>query len=724
MGAVQSVTEQADEQERRDPLDALFCPKSVAVLGVTPTPGTVPNDIFRNILTGGYRGVLYPVAPGKRHIASVRAYRYVVDIEDEVDLAVIVFPANVCHRALEQCGQMGIRGAIVISAGFREVGPKGVEREAKLKALCAEYGIALIGPNCLGIINTSPEVSLNASFARKMPAEGRIAFLSQSGALCTAVLDYARGKAIGFSKFVSFGNKAGVTEIELLDYLHRDPATDVILLYLEELRNARALVETARRVTSGEGAKPILAIKAGRTPEGADAAASHTGSLAGEDAICDAVFREAGIVRVHSIEEMFNAAVLLTCEPMPAGDRLAIVTNAGGPGVMATDAAVDCGLSIPRFEPETTAKLKAQLPAAANLKNPVDVIGDARADRYAGALDAVLGDPNVDQVLVILTPQSMTDIEAIAEAVCEVHERTDKPIACSFMGATDVSAGIDILQAAHIPHYILPEWAARAMADVQRVRRWREQPPGEVEPLDADEATVRAILADAPDGYLREDQALAALEAYGLPVPAWKVARDATEAAACADAIGYPVVLRVLSPQVVHKSEVGGVALDLADRGALRAAFDAMAASVGEKAPDAAVEGVLVRRMIPDGHEVIVGAKRDPVFGPTLMFGLGGIYVEVLRDVTFALAPVAPVVAAHMVRAIRAQGVLTGARGREPADLASIEECLRRVGQLVSDHPRIAELDINPLIVGPAGQGSTVADARIRLGAAAGQPES
>jgi acetyl coenzyme A synthetase (ADP forming)-like protein len=395
-------------------LEGVFSPKSVAVLGVTPTPNTVPYDIFYNILSSGFRGTVYPVAPGKRSICAVRAYRYVLDIPDPVDQAVIVYPADVVDRALEQCGKKGIKSAIVISAGFREVGPKGLAREERLKEICRNHEIAMIGPNCLGVINTDPAVRLNASFARKMPAGGRIAFLSQSGALCTAVLDYAREKQIGFSKFVSFGNKAGVTEIELFDYLHHDPLTDVILLYLEELRDGRGLIEAARRVTRGEGAKPILAIKSGRTPQGADAAASHTGSLAGEDAVCDAVFREAGIIRVNSIEELFNAAILYAYQPLPAGNRLAIVTNAGGPGVMATDAAVRCGLSVPPLASQTREKMRGALPASANLKNPVDVIGDARADRYAAALEAVLEDPHIDQTLVILTPQSMTDIEAIA----------------------------------------------------------------------------------------------------------------------------------------------------------------------------------------------------------------------------------------------------------------------------------------------------------------------
>ncbi len=618
-------------------------------------------------------------------------------------------------RALEQCGKKGIKSAIVISAGFREVGPKGVERERRLKDICAEYGIAMIGPNCLGVINTDPAVQLNASFARKMPAAGRIAFLSQSGALCTAVLDYAREKQIGFSKFVSFGNKAGVTEIELFDYLHQDPLTDVILLYLEELRDGRGLIEAARRVTRGDNAKPILAIKSGRTPQGADAAASHTGSLAGEDAVCDAVFREAGIIRVTSIEELFNAAVLYAYQPLPAGNRLAIVTNAGGPGVMATDAAIRSGLSVPRLASETMEKMRGALPAAANLKNPVDVIGDARADRYLVALDAVGADPNIDQMLVILTPQSMTDIESIARGVCKFHKTAKKPIACSFMGAADVGAGIRLLQDAHIPHYILPEWACEAMAYVQKIRQWREQPMAPFEPFPVDRAAAGAILDAAPSGYLDEDRALAVLRAYGLSAPEFKLCATADEAAAFADSIGYPVVLRVVSPQIVHKSEVQGIALNLGDAGAVRTAFERMTRHLAAVVPQAEIRGMLVRRMIPPGHELILGAKRDPAFGPTLMFGLGGIYVEMFSDVTFGLAPIDLATAGRMIRQVKAFKLLEGARGKPPADIRGIEEFLVRLGQLAADFERIAELDINPLIAGPAQSGNVVADVRIRL---------
>jgi acetyl coenzyme A synthetase (ADP forming)-like protein len=716
VAAHEASTGRASSHGRR-PLDGVLNPKSIAVVGVTATPGTVPYDLLANILAGGYPGKVYPVAPGKQSVCGLPAYRYVIDIEDPIDLAVIVFPAEVVDRALEHCGRKGVKSAIVISAGFREVGPAGVERERRIQAICAEYGISLIGPNCLGAINTDPGVRLNASFARKMPHAGRIAFLSQSGALCAAVLDYAREKEIGFSKFVSFGNRAGVTEIDLLEHLREDDQTDVILLYLEELRDASRLVEVARRVTRGDGAKPVLAIKSGRTPQGADAAASHTGALASEDAICDAVFREAGIVRADSIEELFNAAVMVAYEPMPAGNRVAIVTNAGGPGVMATDAAVRIGLAVPRLAEPTTARLKAVLPATANTKNPVDVIGDARADRYTAALEAVLEDPGVDQALVILTPQSMTDIDGIAQAVCRIHDRAAKPIACAFMGACDVASGVRILQHAHIPHYILPEWACHAMACVQQIRAWREQPWDEPQPLPVDRAAARAVIDESEPGFLPEDQALEVLAAYGLPVPPYWLCETAADAVAFAGEIGYPVVLRLVSPQVVHKTEMKAVALNLSDAAAVRRAYDQMLAGIAGQVPGAEIRGVLVRRMIPAGHEVILGAKRDPAFGPTLMFGLGGIAVELFRDVTFGLAPIGRASAVRMLRRVKAFRLLDGFRGGPPADTAAIADCLIRVGQLVSDFDRIVEMDINPLIAGPATVGNAVADVRIKLSA-------
>jgi len=697
-------------------LDAVFSPRSVAVCGVTSTPNTVPYDIFHNILSSGYGGTLYPVAPGKRSICAVKSYRYILDIEDDVDQAVIVFPSSVVERALEQCGKKGVKSVIVISAGFREVGAKGLAREQRLKDICKEYGMSMIGPNCLGVINTDPNVMLNASFARKMPAAGRIGFLSQSGALCTAVLDYAREQKIGFSKFVSFGNKAGVTEIELFDYLHQDTETDVILLYLEELRNGRGLIEAAQKVTQGDNAKPIFAIKSGRTPQGAAAAASHTGSLAGEDAVCDAVFREAGIIRVQSIEELFNSALLYTYQPLPASNRMAIITNAGGPGVMATDAAVNLGLSVPGFEEETTKKLVKALPAAANMKNPIDVIGDARSDRYNAALEAALDDPNIDQALVVLTPQSMTDIDAIAEGIVKTHKKATKPISCSFMGATDVKSGIKLLQKARIPHYVLPEVACLAMADVQKILRWREQPVQPAEALPVDTEAARAIIDAAPAGYLPEHQALEVMRAYGLPVPEFKLCTSADEAVATAEKIGFPVVLRIVSPNITHKSEVKSVILNLKTADAVREAYEGMVSHVGKVQPDAEITGILVRPMIAAGHEVILGAERDASFGPTLMFGLGGIYVELFRDVTFALAPASKTTVERMMQRVKAYKLLEGLRGQARADIEGVRDCIIRIGQLINDFDRINELDVNPMIVGPGDAGNALADVRINLG--------
>ncbi|MEP0843064.1 MAG: acetate--CoA ligase family protein [Phycisphaerae bacterium] len=701
-------------------LEAIFRPRSIAVLGVTNTPGTVPHDIFINLLAGRFNGVVYPVAPRKRHIAGVRAYDYVLDIPDPVDLAVLVFPGKVCELALRQCGQKGVKAAIIISAGFREVGPAGAEREREIKAIAAEFGMRLIGPNCLGVINTEPGVSLNASFARAMPAPGHIGFLSQSGALCTAVLDYAAGKHIGFSKFVSLGNKADVSEIDLLKFLADDPQTSVILMYLEEITRGHELIEVALEIT-GERShpKPILALKGGRTAQGAAAAASHTGALAASDAVCSAVFEQAGIIRSGSIEEMFNTAQLLAYQPLPRGNRIAIVTNAGGPGVMATDAAIERGLELARFSEATTARLKAALPATANVKNPIDVIGDARDDRYVAAIEAAFNEESVDQVLVILTPQSMTNINAIAQAICRAAERfaaSGKTLACSFMGSKDVAEGIDVLQAHQIPHYLLPEWACDAMRDAVRYRNWLDRERTTVKRYEVDRTAAAAVLDAAPDGYLPETEALKVLAAYGFPLVPGELVVSAAEAAAAAERIGFPVVLRAISRKIVHKSEAGGVALNLQSAAEVRSAFNQMRDRVLARLEPTDLEGILVRRMIPAGVEVILGLNRDPVFGHVIMFGLGGIYVEVLKDVTFRVVPIRESEAAGMVRGLRASRLLEGVRGRPPCDTPAVEEALKRLSQLAADFPRIAECDVNPLIVHPAGQGCHVADVRIRLG--------
>jgi len=710
----------AQSPERaEDGIDRIFCPRSIAILGVTTTPGTVPYDIFVNILDSRFNGVVYPVAPRKRHIAGVRAYDYVLDIPDPVDLAVLVFPGSVCEQALRQCAEKGIRAAVIISAGFREVGASGAEREKRIQAIAAESGMRLIGPNCLGVINTHPDVHLNASFARNMPAQGRIAFLSQSGALCTAVLDYAAGRNLGFSKFVSFGNKADVDEVDLLNYLASDPETSVILMYLEDINRGRALISAARRIAGDPVAgKPILAIKSGRTAAGAAAAQSHTGALATEDDVCEGVFKQSGIIRCATIEDMFNAAQLLVNQTSPVGDRLAIITNAGGPGVMATDAAIANGLRLAQLSESTTAALKVALPAAANIKNPIDVIGDAHEDRYAAALDAIFKDESVDQILVILTPQSMTDIPRIAQTICRLRTKygdSPKTLACSFMGGHDVAPGVRVLDAAHIPHYILPEAAVQAMARTAGHTRWLHREVSQIITYPVNKERVADLLAGEPAGYLAEPRAIDLLKEFGLPVSPYRMVRTADEAAAAANELGYPVVLRIVSEKIIHKFEVNGVILNLPDEAAVRSAFTKMRDDLQRHVALEDITGILVRPMIDAGKEVILGVKRDPVFGPIIMFGLGGIYVEAIKDVTFRVAPIRESAAGKMVRELRASSLLQGIRGEPPSDLAAIEDTLRRLSQMAIECERIAELDINPLIVHPKGGGVHVADVRIRL---------
>ncbi|MHC5056100.1 MAG: acetate--CoA ligase family protein [Planctomycetota bacterium] len=703
-------------------IDGIFSPSSVAVVGATRTPGTVPHDILMNILRSGYQGVVYPVCPRVRSIGGVRTYKYVIDVPDPVELAVLVFPSEVCHLAMEQCGQKGVKSCIIISAGFREVGAAGLERERRVKEIADRYGISIVGPNCLGAINTDPKVRLNASFARKMPAEGAIGFVSQSGALCTAVLDYARGKHIGFSKFVSFGNKMDIDEVDLLYYLGDDPATKVILIYLEEIRDGQALLRAARAVI-GKTGKPILAIKSGRTKAGASAAASHTGSLAGSDEVCEAIFHQAGIMRCRTVEELFNNAIALAYQPRPKSNRVAIITNAGGPGVMAADASVDAGLELAEFSGPTAEVLEHALPKTANTKNPVDVIGDARSDRYKAALGATLKDPDVGGAMVILTPQSMTDIDAIAsEVVATARAHPEKPVYASFMGEADVASGIDILQRSHVPHYQLPESMAAAFAASRGFERRLGVERAPAEPFaDVDRAAAEAVIGRARAAgrtYLGEVEATEVVAAYGLPTLPARLATTAEEAAAAAAEVGFPVAMKITSPDVIHKFDVGGVVLDVGDETAAREAFERITTLVKKAMPEALIEGVNVQRMAPPGREVILGLKRDPVFGPVVMFGLGGTFVEVFRDVTFRAAPLERRDVSEMIRETKSYPLLTGVRGSAPRDVEALEDCIMRLAQLATDLPDIAELDMNPVIVDAKGRGAAVADARIMLASA------
>ncbi len=704
----------------RKDLRAIFCPRSIAVIGASRDPSSVGQSVFRNILMGGYRGVLYPVNPRADSILSVKAYPSITEVPGDVDLAVIVVPAPIVPQVLDECGRKGVKGAIVISAGFKEIGGEGIEREKRLKEIADHYGIALVGPNCLGVINTDPAVSMNASFASRMPQAGRIAFVSQSGALCTAVLDYARGQGIGFSKVVSMGNKADVDESDILVALAEDPQTGVILMYLEELTSGRRFIEVASTITSElPQPKPILAIKAGRTPAGARAATSHTGALSGSDEVYEAILAQAGVLRVDSVEELFDYAEAFVNQPLPNGPRLAIVTNAGGPAIMAADACMRYGLELANLTETTRKRLKEYLPPAASVRNPIDLIGDAQHDRYEFALSMVMRDPNVDMISVLLTPQAMTDVEEVAKAIVRISKSDGKPIVATFMGWYDVSPGVKVLNENGIPHYSFPEQAIRALSAMYKFVKWITRPRAEAKPFtDVDIGRVREIIRavrGAGRRFVQEDEALSILEAYGFPVMRWGVASAPEEAAKVACDIGFPVAMKILSADIVHKFDVGGVILNLSDESSVAEAFERMMQQVSERCPEARIDGVLIQRMAKRGVETIIGMKRDPLFGPLLMFGLGGVYVEVLKDVTFRIAPVMELDALRMIRSVRSAAILEGYRGQPPSDIDAIVECICRLSQLALDCDEIEELDVNPLMVFQRGEGATVLDARILL---------
>lgn len=701
---------------KAEKLKAIFAPRSVAVIGATARPQSLGRAVFANLLYAGYGGCAYPVNPGVKSVLGVRAYGSILEVPDDVDLAVIVVPAAAVCDTLEEAGRKGCRGSIVISAGFKEIGGEGGELERRLQEVARRHGIAVVGPNCFGVINTDPAVSLNATFSRSFPAAGRIAFVSQSGALGVAALEHAAQEKIGFSKFISIGNKADINENHVLAALADDEATDVILLYLEDLEDPKEFIDLARRVSEK---KPILAVKSGRTKEGAKAAASHTGALAGSDETYDLLFTQCGVLRVETLEELFRLGMAFTHRPLPRGKRLAIVTNAGGPGIMATDAAVRHGLELARLDPATEARMRPHMSPAASLRNPVDLVGDADEARYREALAAVLDDDGVDEVIVIVVPQMNTDLGAMSRVVAGAARETDKPLFAVYMATGDIERPLRLLDEAGVLHYRFPEDAARALGAMAHYVRWRKRPHAGLRLFDdVRPDVVREILAGAARegrSFLPEPEAHAVLGAYGLPVSRSRFVRDGAEAAAAAREIGFPVVLKIVSPDIVHKVDVGGVRLDLNSEEEVRGAYAELTAQVAAAQPEARIWGVFVQEMVGRGKETILGMKRDPHFGPLLMFGLGGIYVEVFRDVIFRLAPIRELDARNMIRGIRGAKLLKGFRGEPASDMDAIADALLRLSQLVTDFAEIEEMDINPLIVLPEGNGARVVDARILI---------
>ncbi|PIZ12558.1 MAG: acyl-CoA synthetase [Elusimicrobia bacterium CG_4_10_14_0_8_um_filter_37_32] len=699
-------------------IESVFSPKSIAVIGASRKEGSVGRVVFSNILLGGFTGLLFPVNPKSESIMGVKCYPNINAIPDPIDLAVLIVPNEVTPSVIKECGQKGVKSAIIISAGFKEIGGRGIELEKETVDICKKYKISLVGPNCLGIINTDSLVSMNASFGKDMPIPGNIAFISQSGALCTAVLDYTKGKNIGFSKFISMGNKAYLNEIDFLSYLGKDPQTKVILMYVEDISDTKEFMKVAREITSNKNIfKPIITIKSGRTKEGAKAASSHTGALAGSDELYSALFVQSGVLRVETVEELFENAIAFANSPIPKGNKIAIVTNAGGPGIMATDASIRYGLELAKLEENTITELKKYLPKTANFNNPIDIIGDALHDRYESALKSVLKDKNVDGVIVILTPQAMTDIENIANTIVEVAKKNKKPVLTGFMGVVDVSKGIAILERNHIPHYRFPEKSARVLRDMYRYGKWVEKTDLKSVNYDVDRVKTRKVIDRIKKegrNYLPEIEALEILNAYGFPTLESKLAKNADECVQTANEIGYPVAMKIVSPDIIHKFDVKGVILKLKTDAQVKQSYKSMMNNIKKLMPRANLWGVNIQQMAGgDGEETIIGAKRDEIFGPVIMFGLGGIFVEAIRDVTFGFAPISPCFALNMVQRVKTYRILEGVRGKPPADIKSITECLQRLSQLILDFEEISEIDMNPLIV--YQKGCKVADVRIIL---------
>ncbi len=695
-------------------LEGFFNPKSIAVVGASRTEGKVGHEILENIKKDGFTGGIYPINPSADEVEGLKCYPDLHSLPEVPELVVVVVPAKFTPGVMEDCAKLGVKSVIIISAGYREIGEEGLKLEQEVVQIAKRAGIRFIGPNCLGLM--VPDKQLNASFGGELPEPGGIGYISQSGALLTAIIDMAKAHEIGFSTLVSIGNKADVDELDVMMHLGSHEPTKVIAGYLESINDGDAFVRYAEKISHE---KPVLLIKSGGTEAGARAASSHTGSLAGGETAYDVVFDRAGIIRCDSIESQFEWARAFAYQPIPAGNSVAIITNAGGPGIMAADAIEREDLTFAKLSDETMASLAEKLPAAANVTNPVDVLGDSLADRYEHALEVVLDDPSVDIVLVLLTPQAMTECEATAEVVVRLsHAHPDKTMLACFMGAGKVHKALHILRHGNVPDYDSPESAVATIRAMCQYGAWKKRPKRVVKLFTVNRHKVDRIISRhlrRGEREIGETESKEILEAYGFVTPKGSVATTAEQAASIADQLGYPVVLKIWSPDIIHKSDVGGVKVGLVGEQAVMDAFDLMMYRIPQKQPDADIMGVLVQEMCSKGKEVILGMYRDPRFGPMLMFGMGGIMVEVLKDVAFYLAPITAEEARRMLVRTRTFQILKGVRGQKGVDIDKIAEGIQRLSQLVTEFPQIQEMDINPFVIGPEGTTPIAVDARISV---------
>jgi acetate---CoA ligase (ADP-forming) len=695
-------------------LESLLYPKTVAVMGASRTPGKVGHEVLANLIKGGLDGDIVPVNPSGGEVLGHRLYASLEEYGKPIDLSVIAVPTAAVRGAVVSSLKAGAKAIVVITAGFKEVGEEGARLEREIADLCRSSGVRLMGPNCLGLINTHHK--MNASFASYMPETGGISVLSQSGALCTAILDWAASRKMGLATLVSIGNKADLNENDFLAAFADDDKTKVIVGYLESIGSGDEFIRVAESVAA---VKPVVILKAGTTSAGSKAASSHTGALAGADIAYGAAFKRAGVIRADTFESLFDFASALAMQPIPKGDRVAIITNAGGPGIMAADAVEHSGMTVASLHPDITDSLREKLPAAASVGNPIDVLGDADPERYAMAVAAAQADSSVDAVIVILTPQAMTKPAETARAIAAAA-RGEKPVLASFMGGADVLPGREELVAANLPDYPSPERAVAALKAMVDYAAWRLRPPRIVTRFPVNRRRVdRIISRQLRSGrlYVGEVKAKDILKAYDFNVPDGRLVSTVEEAVEAAPRIGYPLAMKIVSPDIIHKSDMGGVKLNLNSAQEVADAFELMMLRISRRAPGAFLEGVYLEHMVPKGREVILGMTRDPQFGPMLMFGLGGIFVEVMKDVTFHLAPITAAEAMNMLMGTRSYKLLEGVRGEAGVNLAAIGEALQRISQLVTDFPQIAELDINPFIVAGVGEESVAADARIKLAA-------
>lgn len=691
--------------------DTLLKPKSVAIIGASSKPSKVGYAILSNIINDGFEGEVYAVNPNEKEILGKKTYASINDVPGVVDLAVIVVKRNLVIPILKECAGKSVGAVIIITAGFGEADNEGKKLQQEMVQIARHKKITVLGPNCVGLIN--PWHKLNASFGLPIGRKGDIAIVSQSGALVTALQDIASNSKIAFSILASIGNKASMDEIDFFKYLKDDTNTNVITAYLEDIPRGQDFMHIAEGITK---VKPIVILKAGRTETGARAASSHTGSLAGSDSAYDSAFQRCGVIRVESIEELFDISKAFAYQPLPRGGRVAILTNAGGPGIMMSDALEMAGLKITKPDKGTQQKLSSILPTAASVNNPIDVLGDADAALYGKAMNTLLQSDSFDSLICILTPQRATDSKAFAGIIAENSKKHNKPVFTCFIGGSKISKGVEILREERIPQYPVPERAARVIMEMVLYSRYKARPLRMVDRFAVNKTPVIKVLKayKSKESYeVGEVDAKTILKAYNFDMPPSTLATTVEEAVHFAEERGYPVVMKISSPDILHKSDVGGVKTGLNSSEEVEDAFELMMIRVKRKMPEAEIKGILVEEMVKGAREVILGMKRDPQFGPNIMFGLGGIFVEVLKDVAFGLAPVTAEECRKMIESTKSYKLLTGIRGKEPVDIDAIVLNIQKMSQLVMDFPSIEEIDINPLMVGQKGDGALVVDARL-----------